>query len=142
GCGQQSCDDVVGGHHAFGQMWYFEGKMDKGIEEFQAAYEIAAPSGRKDILTDLHEKLGIAYLHQGWLENSVNYAHSKICLFPMDLEARFRVTSSSETAIKHLMKYLDQEPSDLEAKWLLNLAYMTLGEDHEGFQKRFLIFHP
>jgi len=137
--GQQNFEEIVGGHHALAQMWSFQGKMDKAIEEFQTAYEIAAPSGRKDILTDLHEKLGIAYLHQGWLENSVNYAHSKICLFPMDLEARFRVTSSSETAIKHLMKYLDQDPSDLEAKWLLNLAYMTLGEYPEGVPKRFLI---
>lgn len=136
---QQNFEEIVGGHHALAQMWSFQGKMDKAIEEFQTAYQIAAPSGRKDILTDLHEKLGIAYLHQGWLENSVNYAHSKICLFPMDLKARFKVTSSSETAIKHFMKYLDQDPSDLEVKWLLNLAYMTLGEYPEGVPKRFLI---
>ncbi len=136
---QNNFEEIVGAHHALAQMWSFQGKMDKAIEEFQTAYQIAAAHGRKDIMVDLDEKLGIAYLHQGVLENSVNTTHVKSCLFPIDPEARYELTSSSENAIKHLLKYLQQDPSDLEVKWLLNLAYMTLGKYPEGVPKQHLI---
>ena len=34
----------------------------------------------------------------------------------------------SRLAIKHFTEYLEAFPDDLEVRWLLNLAHMTLGE--------------
>ena len=36
--------------------------------------------------------------------------------------------SGSRLAIRHFTEYLEQFPDDLEVRWLLNLAHMTLGE--------------
>ena len=45
----------------------------------------------------------------------------------------------SRLAIKHFTEYLARFPDDLEAKWLLNLAHMTLGEHPAGVDPRYLI---
>src|SRR6185436_11344164 len=48
-------------------------------------------------------------------------------------------TGNVEKAIQHFLKYLDQRPTDIEVRWLLNLAYMALGKHPDGVPKQFLI---
>ena len=38
------------------------------------------------------------------------------------------IPTGSRLAIRHFTEYLEQFPDDLEVRWLLNLAHMTLGE--------------
>ena len=55
---------------------------------------------------------------------------------------RARSTSSptgSRLAIKHFTEYLERFPDDLEARWLMNIAHMTLGEYPQGVDKRYLV---
>src|SRR5207249_4695795 len=42
-------------------------------------------------------------------------------------------------AIQHFTEYLDRFPNDLEVKWLMNLAYMTLGEHPDKVDPAHLI---
>ena len=47
--------------------------------------------------------------------------------------------AGSRLAIRHFTEYLEQFPDDLEVRWLLNLAHMTLGEHPDKVDPRFLI---
>ena len=42
-------------------------------------------------------------------------------------------------AIRHFTEYLERFPDDLEIRWLLNVAHMTLGEHPQKVDPRFLI---
>jgi len=136
---QRDTAGIVSAHDALAQLWSYQGKMDKAIEHFQAAYEMAASTGAKDAQLQLEERLGIAQLHQAALENSATNAQVESCLFPIAPEARYQMGAASENAIRHFLHYLEQDPSNLEVKWLLNLAYMTLGKHPAGVPKEHLI---
>jgi hypothetical protein len=41
---------------------------------------------------------------------------------------RYSKTADSEKALDHFQKYLEQDPDDLETRWLMNLTCMTLGK--------------
>ena len=49
------------------------------------------------------------------------------------------IRSVRKTAIHHFTEYLEQFPDDLEARWLLNLAHMTLGEHPRNVDPRYVL---
>ncbi len=59
------------------------------------------------------------------------------CILPISRAAVHTKPEGSRLAIKHFTEYLDRFPEDLEAKWLLNLAHMTLGEHPDGVDSRY-----
>ena len=58
---------------------------------------------------------------------------------PLDPHASYVKTDDSRHAIEYFQKYLEQQPNDLEVRWLLYLAYMTLGVYPSGVPATFLI---
>src|SRR5206468_2045215 len=48
--------------------------------------------------------------------------------FPLQRTAIHANPAGSRLAIRHFTEYLEQFPEDRGVVWLLNLAYMTLGE--------------
>jgi hypothetical protein len=117
---------------------YF-GNMAEGIKYFQAEDEIAVSTIREDAHHKLQESIGTAYMMQGDLENLAKTVHTESSAFPIRPEARYKLTSSEEESIKHFLQYLQQEPSDLEVKWLLNLAYMKVGKYPDAVPSEYLI---
>jgi hypothetical protein len=61
------------------------------------------------------------------------------CIFPLAATAVHRRTAGSREAIEHFTRYLQQRPEDLGVQWLLNVAYMTLGEYPQGVPHEFLL---
>lgn len=45
----------------------------------------------------------------------------------------------SERAIEYFTKYLEQKPDEIEVRWLLNLAYMTIGAYPDKVPAKYLI---
>jgi tetratricopeptide (TPR) repeat protein len=118
--------DVMNAHFTLGEMNSYQGKMGAAIEQYQAAYRIAVsqvPSGT----LQMNEALGIAYLHKSEMENGVYRTPGERCLLPMRPGNAYAKTGDSEKAVEYFLKYLEQKPSELEVRWLLNVAYMTLG---------------
>ena len=72
--------------------------------------------------------LGIVALRRGELENCIQCVGPSSCIFPIEPDAIHQNPSGSREAIEHFSAYLDEWPGDLRIRWLLNLAYMTLGE--------------
>ena len=100
--------------------------MDRSIEEFQKAREIAIVQAPSTILT-LEETIGIAYLHRAGFENGVYQHPADLCLLSPTGTRALAKTGDAEKAVEHFLRYLAQRPDDLEVKWLLNLAYMSAG---------------
>ena len=118
-------------HHTLAQLWSYEGDMTKAIEHFQRAYDIATAHGIEDFQLALREKLGIAYMRKGEMENCIQNHNARSCIFPLSPEARHKLESGSKNAVSLFLEYLEEKPDDLEVRWLLNVASMTLGK-HPG----------
>ena len=58
---------------------------------------------------------------------------------PSRSEAVHVEQAGSREAVKQFTAYLEWSPGDLRIRWLLNLAYMTLGEYPEKVPRAFLI---
>jgi tetratricopeptide (TPR) repeat protein len=130
--------DAIGQHHSLAQLFAYEGDMVKAIEQWQAAYQIAQDAV-PGAIPKFEEALGIAYLHKSEMENGIYREPGERCLFPPRRSAKIQNGEDSQKAIEYFTKYLAQNPNDLEVKWLLNLAYLTLGLYPSGVAQKFLI---
>ncbi len=130
--------DTMQARYTLGQLQAYQGHMAEAIEQWQASYGVAEskmPQG----LPQLQEALGTAYLHKSEMENDVYTAPGDRCIFPPAKASAYKKTADSEKAIAYFLKYLQQKPDELEVKWLLNLAYMTLGKYPDGVPAQYLI---
>ncbi len=114
------------------------GKNEAAIMEFQ------------DIITQLgdqlnaqskpvYELLALAYLRLGEQQNCINTHTSESCILPIQGAGVYKMTSGSESAIKVFERILKDFPEDVQSRWLLNLAYMTLGKWPQAVPKQHLI---
>jgi FG-GAP-like repeat/ASPIC and UnbV len=76
----------------------------------------------------LHEALAISYMRLGEQINCRDNHSSESCLMPIKGEGIHNQRFGSEKAIQIYQDILAVFPNDLDSRWLLNLAYMTLGE--------------
>ena len=82
---------------------------------------------------------GTTALRQGENDNCIMCRGESSCILPITTAAVHTRPSGSRLAIKHFTEYLQEFPDDLEVRWLLNLAHMTLGEHPDKVDPRFLI---
>jgi ASPIC and UnbV/FG-GAP-like repeat len=125
--------EIIRLHNELGQIHSYRGDMAKAIAQFEAAYQ-----GLQQLLRDqpeyaedktsLEEILGIAHLRRGELDNCVHKHNAEMCLFPLSAAGQHKVKTGSSTAIEYFQKHLANKPDNLEVRWLLNLAAMTLGQ--------------
>ena len=130
--------DVAQMYVAQGQLYAYQGDMDKAIEQWKQAHSIAEV-GFPKALPYLDEMLGVAYLHKAEMDNGVYRNPGNRCLFPIGPESRYERTASSGKAVRYFLKCLEQGPDNLEVRWLLNLAYMTLGVYPAGVPREYLL---
>jgi tetratricopeptide (TPR) repeat protein len=76
----------------------------------------------------INKDLALAYLRQGERSNCITNHASASCLLPIRGLGVHQNRSGSERAIALYEQILKHDPNDLESRWLLNIAYMTLGE--------------
>ncbi len=83
--------------------------------------------------------LGVAYLRLGEQVNCVSNKTAESCIFPIAGAGIHAENSGSQLAARHLEAALAFDANDLEARWLLNIAYMTLGGYPERVPPQFLL---
>jgi tetratricopeptide (TPR) repeat protein len=130
--------DLIQMHYALANVYAYQGQMDQSIAEWQTAYQIAT-SQLIGAMPELEEVLGIAYLHKSEMDNDVYRHPADRCIFPPRSNQSYTKPASSEKAIDYFLKYLARNPGALDIKWLLNLAYMTLGKYPAGVPEQYLI---
>lgn len=82
---------------------------------------------------------GVTALRLGEDENCIMCRGEGTCILPIARSARHARRRGSELAISHFLEYLERFPDDLEVKWLLNFAFMTLDEYPARVQPRYLV---
>jgi len=130
---------LIQGESALAQLYAFSGEMPESIDAWKAALKLADTADPR-LQPNLLESIGATYLHWSEMENGIYRNSRDLDIFPpLDPHASFEKKDESKQAIEYFLKYLDQRPNDLEVKWLLNLAYATLGEYPSGVPAAFLI---
>ncbi|HZV69275.1 MAG TPA: CRTAC1 family protein [Saprospiraceae bacterium] len=97
----------------------------KGIQTFMTQNKIVLDSLSR---RNFYSNLGIAYMRQGEIENCVQNHNHQSCFIPVGGDGIHQLQSGSRNAIAVYEQCLKEFPNDLETKYLLNIAYMTLGE--------------
>jgi hypothetical protein len=70
----------------------------------------------------------LCYLRMGETENCCANHNADSCLFPIRGKGVHALQRGSRGAVAVLTELLTKYPGDLRARWLINIAYMTLGE--------------
>jgi len=79
---------------------------------------------------------GVTALRRGENDNCIMCRGESSCILPISSSAIHVNPTGSRLAIRHFTEYLASFPEDLEVRWLLNLAHMTLGEYPEQVESR------
>ncbi len=130
--------DRVQLHIALAQLHAYKGEMGKAVAQWETAYKMAAAES-PDMLPQIEESLGVAYLHASEMENDIYHNPGERCLFPMHPGVSYKQTANSEKAVEYLLKYLARRPESIEVKWVLNVAEMTLGNYPDGVPQQYRI---
>ena len=111
------------------------GDTRSGIEDLESVLtevEAGAVPANDGFIFMLHDQLGIAWLRLGEQENCLRNHTSDSCLLPIRADGVHSLPEGSRRAIQHYTVNLHRRPEDLGTRWLLNLAYMTLGDFPHG----------
>jgi len=124
--------------YVLGQLEAYQGHMDSVIKTWEETYK-SGLADQPDAALQLEEGLGAVYLHKSEMENGAYTASGDACNFPPPRQVAYPNAASSEAAIGYFTKFLEKKPEDLEVRWLLNVAYATLGKYPDGVPARYLI---
>lgn len=83
--------------------------------------------------------LAIAYMRKGELENCAANHNAQSCILPIQGGGIHKLTTGSEAAIEIYKMILSKFPDDMQSRYLLNIAYMTLGRYPADVPKQWLI---
>ena len=83
--------------------------------------------------------LAISYLRLGERNNCIANHSMGSCIFPIAGKGVYTDPYASQKGIEVFKEILESDPTDLESRWLLNIAYMTIGEYPQKVPAKFLI---
>jgi hypothetical protein len=89
--------------------------------------------------TTLRNLLGISYLRLGEQQNCLDNHSGGACILPINEQAIHQAQAGSAGAIEVYTEILAASPDNLEARWLLNIAYATLGRHPTGVPEAYRI---
>jgi hypothetical protein len=122
------------------------GQTEEAIAELKSVLEKATTGPNSHMAPprfemDVREYLALAYLRLGEQDNCIAQHATDSCLLPIQGSGVHAKPRGSRAAIEEYSKLLEIYPSDLNYRWLLNIAYMTLGE-HPGKVPEKLLIPP
>ncbi len=122
------------------------GRVQAGIEHYLEAWRMmeaaTAPVPRPYYLRTAFET-GVAFLRLGETQNCVAHGTSESCILPIRDGGVHRNKEGSEQALRYFEDVLAKAEAGsdlaLRARWLLNIAHMTLGSYPQGVPAQHLI---
>lgn len=124
----------------YGEMLLEAGRSQEAIEVFENLLNYF-PENKKIVRQNkgLHEALALSYLRLGEQQNCVANHTEASCIFPIQGDGIHQLRTGSESAIVIYENILKAIPDDIRTRWLLNLAYMTVGKYPDEVPPRWLI---
>lgn len=111
------------------------GKEEQSVQIYQDLIKRMDPMSIDEMMPDI----GIAYMRLGERSNCMLNHTGSSCIFPIKDEGVHTIKTGSQNAIEVYETILKIHPNDLESKWLLNIAFMTLGGYPKDVPREFLI---
>jgi len=127
------------------QCLVFLGLLHMSVGEFVQADQLFVQAQTVDpdcprlLRANLEALRGVAAIRRGEVDNCVACCSGASCIFPLSPDAVHLRPSGSREAIGHFTTYLEQRPEDFGVQWLVNVAYMTLGEYPDRVPRKYLI---
>ena len=111
------------------------GNSEEAAQEYRQLQASADPRFRNT----LRMLVGISCLRLGEQENCILRHDIDSCLLPIRGSGVHQDQRGSRAAVDEFLAVLEANPEDLAARWLLNLAFMTLGEYPHALPEHYLI---
>ncbi len=128
-----------------GELGFHElrlGENDAAVAHYEDAVETLSGEPREadaEALAELRFGLGLAYLRWGETNNCVARHTSESCLLPIRGSGVHVDQRGSRRALDVFAALLEERPDDVVTRWLLNVAYMTVGGYPDAVPPRFLV---
>ncbi len=90
-------------------------------------------------IKSLNQLIAISYMRLGEQDNCILNHATESCIFPIEKSGIHKNQRGSLAAVKDLTALLNEDPEDPTLRWLLNIAYMTLGKYPTGVPEKWLI---
>jgi hypothetical protein len=122
-------------------LFNYEGEPNRASEVLEQARSWVAanePLARESLYTLIYFQ-GVTALRRGETDNCIMCRGETSCILPIAPSAVHTNPAGSRLAIRHFTEYLERFPDDLEVRWLLNVAHMTLGEHPRKVDPRYLV---
>ncbi len=103
------------------------GRSEAAAEEFRWLEQNLDPEATAGDRTLVRTGRAIALLRIGEQENCLANHNADSCLFPIRGGGVHLLPRGSRSAIPVIESLLAADPGDLQARWILNIAHMTLG---------------
>jgi len=118
------------------------GHTQEAIRHLLEAYRllpVIRPQVPKEIAEEAILQLAVAHLRLGETENCVHGRTSESCILPIRGRGVHERQTGARKALEYLTVLLQQNPDHLTARWLLNIASMTVGAYPGQVPRQFLI---
>ena len=127
---------------AIGDEWLFAGETQKAIDNYDEALKKANEENIKsDVIKQTQFMQAVAYMRLGEQKNCIANHTSESCILPIQKSAWYVVKDPTLKAVEAWKAILKDDPEDLTSRFLLNVAYMNLGEYPQGVPAEYVI-HP
>lgn len=127
----------------FAQFKYAEQLLYAGKTEAALVQLSEVVQGIGDQLNDqtkvVYEILAVCYLRLGEQQNCVDRYQAESCIIPIQGGGIYTLPAGPENAIKVYERILAAYPNDLQSRWLMNIAYMNLGQYPQGVPSKWLV---
>lgn len=127
--------------HAYAHELLYAGEAKAAIEELTALIDKIGPQmrGITRQTKPIYDLLGLAYMQLGEQQNCHDNPSAQSCILPITGAGLHTDPTGAKNAIEVYSRILRRFRTDLQSRWLLNVAYMTLGEYPEGVPSRWRI---
>jgi len=121
-------------NYELGMEEYYFGTIEGAIRHLEAAWNLLTDPedpDHKTLRSRLAYYLGMAHLRRGERANCVGHHNAQSCIFPIREGGVHQQKEGSRRAIEYFQQVLEELPEKtverVAARWLLNIAYMTIG---------------
>lgn len=115
----------------FAEHLLVAGDSAAAVEEIGKLRRFAASKGvvlNPAFDNQMRHTLAMAYLRMGEQQNCLTNHNAQSCIYPIRGRGVHSNRTGAEGAVREWTEILEKDPKDLPARWLLNIAYQTLGK--------------
>ena len=118
------------------------GKTEEAVQAYRSLeqeVQILEPQTWQRAGSTLLTREAVACLRMGEQQNCCDHNNANSCLLPISGSGVHVRQEGSRKAIQCLLDALKLQPGNLSARWLLNIAYMTIGEYPHKLPAKWLV---